>query len=41
MALISYYKAKVPCQDMAMVSLKRIPHNTMTSHGNGKWFNGK
>ncbi|KHG01085.1 hypothetical protein F383_39154 [Gossypium arboreum] len=25
-----------PCRDMAMVSLKRIPHKTMTSHGNGK-----
>ncbi|KHF99890.1 hypothetical protein F383_38678 [Gossypium arboreum] len=28
---------------MAMVSFKRIPRKTMTSHGNGKlpWFNGK
>ncbi|KHG09269.1 hypothetical protein F383_13472 [Gossypium arboreum] len=26
---------------MAMVSFKRIPCKTMTSHGNGKWFNGK
>ncbi|KHG01164.1 hypothetical protein F383_39211 [Gossypium arboreum] len=25
---------------MAMVSFKRIPCNTMTSHGNGKWFKG-
>ncbi|KHF99027.1 hypothetical protein F383_38263 [Gossypium arboreum] len=30
-----------PCQDMAMVSSKRIPRKTMISHGNGKWFNGK
>ncbi|KHG09221.1 required for respiratory growth 1, mitochondrial [Gossypium arboreum] len=30
-----------PCRNMAMVSFKRIPCNTMTSHGNGKWFNGK
>ncbi|KHG15740.1 Protein lin-28 [Gossypium arboreum] len=30
-----------PCRDMAMVSFKRIPRKTMTSHGNGKWFNGK
>ncbi|KHG02030.1 Alpha-tubulin N-acetyltransferase 2 [Gossypium arboreum] len=62
MALISYYKAKVPCktmlrhgirefirqghhvrqcQDMAMVSFKRIPRKTMKSDGNGKWFNEK
>ncbi|KHG21939.1 hypothetical protein F383_26957 [Gossypium arboreum] len=26
---------------MAMVNFKRIPRKTMTSHGNGKWFNGK
>ncbi|KHG19518.1 hypothetical protein F383_06003 [Gossypium arboreum] len=26
---------------MAMVSFKRTPRKTMTSHGNGKWFNGK
>ncbi|KHG17627.1 hypothetical protein F383_05867 [Gossypium arboreum] len=26
---------------MAMVSFKRITHKTMTSHGNGKWFNWK
>ncbi|KHF99899.1 hypothetical protein F383_38705 [Gossypium arboreum] len=26
---------------MAMVSFKRIPRKTMTSHGNGKWFNRK
>ncbi|KHG23832.1 hypothetical protein F383_28634 [Gossypium arboreum] len=30
-----------PCQDMAMVSFKRIPRKNMTSHGNGKWFNRK
>ncbi|KHG01244.1 Protein lin-28 [Gossypium arboreum] len=30
-----------PCRDMAMVSFKRIPCKTMTSHGNGKWFNRK
>ncbi|KHG22106.1 hypothetical protein F383_28397 [Gossypium arboreum] len=30
-----------PCRDMAMVSFKRIPCKTMTSQGNGKWFNGK
>ncbi|KHF98184.1 hypothetical protein F383_19326 [Gossypium arboreum] len=29
-----------PCQDMAMVSFKKIPRKTMTIHGNGKWFNG-
>ncbi|KHG12239.1 hypothetical protein F383_02661 [Gossypium arboreum] len=26
---------------MAIVSFKRIPRKTMTSHDNGKWFNGK
>ncbi|KHG10387.1 hypothetical protein F383_11332 [Gossypium arboreum] len=26
---------------MTMVSFKRIPCKTMTSHGNGKWFNRK
>ncbi|KHG17129.1 Protein lin-28 [Gossypium arboreum] len=30
-----------PCRDMTMVGFKRIPSMTMTSHGNGKWFNGK
>ncbi|KHG00120.1 Putative cysteine-rich repeat secretory 10 -like protein [Gossypium arboreum] len=30
-----------PCRDMAMVSFKGILRKTMTSHGNGKWFNGK
>ncbi|KHG15228.1 hypothetical protein F383_18406 [Gossypium arboreum] len=30
-----------PCQDMEMVSFKRIQRKIMTSHGNGKWFNGK
>ncbi|KHG21971.1 required for respiratory growth 1, mitochondrial [Gossypium arboreum] len=62
MALISYYKAKVPCktmprhdigefirqghhvrpcQDMTMVSFKRIPCKTMKSYDHGKWFNRK
>ncbi|KHG01095.1 hypothetical protein F383_39179 [Gossypium arboreum] len=30
-----------PCRDMEMVSFKRKPCKTMTSHGNGKWFNWK
>ncbi|KHG00302.1 hypothetical protein F383_38861 [Gossypium arboreum] len=30
-----------PCRDMEMVSFKRIPRKTITSHENGKWFNRK
>ncbi|KHG21744.1 hypothetical protein F383_27569 [Gossypium arboreum] len=42
MALISYYKAKVPCKTMPRHGIgefikARIPCKTMSTHGNGKF----